>query len=113
MECSNQLGFASLIGTFHLSPHENILTIALINIHYLYNDCTKLMKLFSNVFISGVWELFAYDSHTLPYRIFNQPNPDKLCYNITEDMELVFTFLPVGKQNGELIWRYEIIQSDR
>ena len=26
--------------TFHLSPHENILTIALINIHYLYiNTC--------------------------------------------------------------------------
>ena len=36
MECSNQLGFASLIGTFHLSLHENILTIALININYLY-----------------------------------------------------------------------------
>jgi hypothetical protein len=28
---------ASLNGTFHLAPHENILTIALINIHYLYN----------------------------------------------------------------------------
>ena len=28
--------FASLIGAFHLSPHENILTIALINITYLY-----------------------------------------------------------------------------
>ena len=28
---------ASLNGTFHLSPNENILTIALINIHYLYN----------------------------------------------------------------------------
>ena len=28
---------ASLNGTFNLSPHENILTIALINIHYLYN----------------------------------------------------------------------------
>jgi hypothetical protein len=27
---------ASLNGTFHLSSHENILTIALINIHYLY-----------------------------------------------------------------------------
>jgi hypothetical protein len=27
---------ASLNGTFQLSPHENILTIALINIHYLY-----------------------------------------------------------------------------
>ena len=24
-------------GKFHLSPHENIFTIALINIHYLYN----------------------------------------------------------------------------
>ena len=28
---------ASLNRTFHPSPHENILTIALINIHYLYN----------------------------------------------------------------------------
>ena len=27
---------ASLNRTFHLSPHENILTIALISIHYLY-----------------------------------------------------------------------------
>jgi hypothetical protein len=27
---------ASLNGTFHLSPNENIPTIALINIHYLY-----------------------------------------------------------------------------
>ena len=25
-------------GTFHLLPHENICTIALINIHYLYNS---------------------------------------------------------------------------
>ena len=33
---------ASLNGTFHLSPHENILTIALINIHYLYNNrCSR------------------------------------------------------------------------
>ena len=31
---------ASLNGTFHLSPHENILTIALINIHYLYTVYT-------------------------------------------------------------------------
>ena len=36
MECSNQRGEAELIGIFHLSPNENILTIALINIHYLY-----------------------------------------------------------------------------
>jgi hypothetical protein len=32
---------ASLNRTFHLSPHENILTIALINIHYLYNICVQ------------------------------------------------------------------------
>ena len=32
----NSIGFASLNGTFHLSPHENICTIALINIHYFY-----------------------------------------------------------------------------
>ena len=28
---------AALNGTINLSPHENILTIALTNIHYLYN----------------------------------------------------------------------------
>ena len=38
MKCSIQLGFASLNRTFHLSPHENISTIALITIHYLYNS---------------------------------------------------------------------------
>ena len=32
---------ASLNRTFHLSPHENILTIALINIHYLYNMTSR------------------------------------------------------------------------
>ena len=31
------LAIASLNRTFHLSPHKNVLTIALINIHYLYN----------------------------------------------------------------------------
>jgi hypothetical protein len=36
---------ASLNGTFHLSPHENILTIALINIHYLYNITYLLCSL--------------------------------------------------------------------
>ena len=32
---------ASLNGTFHLSPNENILTIARINIHYLYTGHTR------------------------------------------------------------------------
>ena len=34
MECSNQGG--ELIETVHLLPNENILTIALINIYYLF-----------------------------------------------------------------------------
>ena len=29
-------------GTFHLSPNENIFTIALINIHYLYIRQSKI-----------------------------------------------------------------------
>ena len=41
MKCSIQRGEAELNGTFHLSPHENICTIALINIHYLYNKAGK------------------------------------------------------------------------
>ena len=50
MKCSIQLGFASLNRTFHLSPHENICTIALITIHYLYTkeptfDFTRCIRL--------------------------------------------------------------------
>ena len=37
IKCTFQLGFALLNGSYHLSPHENICTIALKNIHYLYN----------------------------------------------------------------------------
>ena len=44
-KCSIQLGFASLNRTFHLSPHENICTIALITIHYLYNIEYTLRKI--------------------------------------------------------------------
>ena len=38
---------ASLNRTCHLSPHENILTIALINIHYLYNIEVQFIKYIS------------------------------------------------------------------
>ena len=52
MKCTIQLGFASLNGTFHLSPqaHENICTIALINIHYLYTMqvCNSLWIIANN-----------------------------------------------------------------
>ena len=43
----------------------------------------------------------------LPFTIENQPNQDELCYDITEDMELEFTFLPCKKRNVDLIWRWD------
>ena len=42
MNCSIQLGFDSLNRIFHLSHHENICTIALITIHYLYKTWAHL-----------------------------------------------------------------------
>ena len=42
---SIQLGFALLNRTFHLSPHENICTIGLINIHYLYTIYSNIRPL--------------------------------------------------------------------
>ena len=38
LKYSIQLGFASLNRTFHHSPHENICSIALLTLHYLYAD---------------------------------------------------------------------------
>ena len=44
MKCSIQRGEAELNGTFHLSPNENICSIARMrNIHYLfYITCKKV-----------------------------------------------------------------------
>ena len=44
--CSIHLRYASVNGTFYSSPHENILSIALINIHYWYTivwGCVKFL----------------------------------------------------------------------
>ena len=38
------LAIASLNGTINVSSHKNILTIALINVHYLYNIIYKTKK---------------------------------------------------------------------
>ena len=58
MKCTIQLCFASLNGTFHLSPQENISTIALINIHYLYtSNSTKIKtEMFRSVIYFCVWK---------------------------------------------------------
>ena len=42
MECSNKQGEAGLIGSFHLSPNENILTIARMKISLFVSYDTKI-----------------------------------------------------------------------
>ena len=51
MKCSIQRGEAELNGTFHLSPNENICSIARMeNIHYLfYITCTKSSNFQTNL----------------------------------------------------------------
>ena len=61
---------------------------------------------FPMFFISGITKLFKYDYHSLPFKIFNQPEEEELCYEVTDDMELVFTFMRVSKLNKNLIWRF-------
>jgi hypothetical protein len=68
-------------------------------------------------FFSGINNLFAYPNmndttqdeqdkkiQKVPYTIL-QPNPDKLCYEFVDNMELQFTFLPVTDANKDLVWR--------
>ncbi|CAB4029632.1 Hypothetical predicted protein [Paramuricea clavata] len=57
---------------------------------------------------TGIWDLFDYDYHSLPYKIFNQSDQDEICYDIGDDMELVFTFLPIKKKNANLVWSEEL-----
>ena len=84
---------ASLNRTFHLSPHENILTTALINIHYLYtigHHVTKINQFndlnFARYYINrikyrlcatsiapfarGSWRTFKFALHS-PFVLFS------------------------------------------
>jgi hypothetical protein len=57
MECSIQLGCRLVEWNIPSSPHENILTIALINIHYLYTDTCLTYGHPSNQDTLGYWYL--------------------------------------------------------
>ena len=48
----------SLNGTFHLSPNENICSIALINIHYLY-DITVIVPTICSSSVAGSPDLLV------------------------------------------------------
>ena len=78
MKCSIQLGFASLNGTFHLSPHENICTIALINIHYLYNISPKWMQVGHMWHDQGEW-VAGFFFQGVPHQKFCQSPPCDTC----------------------------------
>ena len=54
---------ASLNRTFHLSPHENILTIALINIHYLYNIIPKQAIAFQEQFMKQLSHIIIFNTY--------------------------------------------------
>ena len=58
------LAIASLNGTINLSPHENILTFALINIHYLYIIAETLFIYYLYKFIY-IMSLFLYNVRIL------------------------------------------------
>ena len=71
MKCIIQFGFASLNGTFHLSPHENICSIALINIHYLQGRSQPHSPGWARLPLSSVllkgWSIFLIFSSIFSY----------------------------------------------
>ena len=89
---------ASLNGTFHLSPHENILTIALINIHYLYNIVQILNEVILHTLTCNVlinfFQYFVKQS-TLPIALWSSPNPFLIIVNFCINFQsLVNVFSP-------------------
>jgi len=72
---------------------------------------------------TGVYDIFNFGrdegdekivGQSIPISIYNQRMEDEMCYDITDDMQLKFTFPKVTKRNLRLIWRYalESEQSD-
>ena len=70
-----------LNGTFHLSPHENICSIALMNIHYLYNDAPTFFFFFffffsghsvkSEVTVLGFWAMIFFLGSKVSLHVLN------------------------------------------
>ena len=63
--------------------------------------------------------MFAYkapDSETFPIQIDGQEDPNLPCYEMTQDMELKFTFHPASEEKrssftcpaSDFIWKYEL-----
>ena len=91
MECSIQLSSASLNRTFHLSTHEHIRTIALINIHYLYN-----ISLFITILLD--WNLLLFSVFFSPLNYLPERNLNGF----------------VRLESGKLVWclRRDVVASN-
>lgn len=58
---------------------------------------------------TGVYDLFNYEDKTqqiVPFVIENQSDKSKLCYEMSDDMELIFTFPRVKFNKICLVWRF-------
>ncbi|CAB4012723.1 Hypothetical predicted protein [Paramuricea clavata] len=59
---------------------------------------------------TGLHKLFKYEFPLIPYRISRQPKKEEMCYDLTNEMELEFTFLKCSDDMAHLIWRYTIMR---
>ena len=71
---------------------------------------------------TGVYGLFDYNTvekegkETFPIYIEGQKDPNKPCYQMTKDMEMIFTFHPVNETKNsnftyapkDFVWKYEL-----
>jgi len=70
---------------------------------------------------TGVYGLFDYShedegSETFPIKIEGQPSEHEPCYQMTEDMEMIFTFHPASDKkssnftyaSADFVWKYEL-----
>ena len=71
---------------------------------------------------TGVYGLFDYNSletegkETFPIQIKGQKDPNKPCYQMTKEMDLIFTFHPVNDTKNsnftyapkDFVWKYEL-----
>ena len=58
----------------------------------------------------GLFDYKAAGSETFPIQIDGQEDPNLPCYEMTQDMELKFTFHPASKEkrSSDFIWKYEL-----
>merc|ERR1711935_1152355 len=70
---------------------------------------------------TGVYDIFSYElegdgEQTFPIQIQGQENLEEPCYQMTDDMEMVFIFHPANSKpnsnftyaSSDFVWKYEL-----